>query len=87
MASGVKLVWPLRMPKRLVSFLRTGTKLVLTTQLSKASVWCQTPTTAFLVVHVDVTDAESVQAMVDGTVKEFGKNDYSISCAGVKSLC
>ena len=37
----------------------------------------------FLVVHVDITDAESVQAMVDGAVKEFGRIDYSVNCAGV----
>ena len=41
----------------------------------------------YLIVHVDITDAESVQAMVDGAVKEFGRIDYSIHCAGVKSSC
>lgn len=37
----------------------------------------------YLVVHVDITDAESVQAMVDGAVKEFGRIDYSVHCAGM----
>lgn len=41
----------------------------------------------YLVVHVDITDAESVQAMVDGAVKEFGRIDYSVHCAGVSSSC
>ncbi|KAM0804373.1 hypothetical protein BDR22DRAFT_885635 [Usnea florida] len=37
----------------------------------------------YLVVHVDITDAESVQAMVDAAVKEFGRIDYSVNCAGI----
>lgn len=41
----------------------------------------------YLILHVDITDAESVQAMVDGAVKEFGRIDYSIHCAGVKRSC
>lgn len=41
----------------------------------------------YLIVHVDITDAESVQAMLDGAVKEFGRIDYSIRRAGVKSSC
>lgn len=45
------------------------------------------PKYRYLIVHVDITDAESVQAMVDGAVKEFGRIDYSIHCAGVKSSC
>ena len=36
-----------------------------------------------LVVRVDITDVKSVQAMVDSAVKEFGRIDYSVNCAGV----
>ena len=36
-----------------------------------------------LVVDVDVTDASSVQDMVDTAVKEFGRIDYNVHCAGV----
>ena len=36
-----------------------------------------------LIIHVDITDAESVQAMVDVAVKKFGRIDYSVNCAGV----
>jgi NAD(P)-dependent dehydrogenase (short-subunit alcohol dehydrogenase family) len=36
-----------------------------------------------LVVVVDVTDAESVKAMVDAAIKEFGRIDYNVNSAGV----
>lgn len=36
-----------------------------------------------LVIRVDVTDHESVKAMVEVAVKEFGRIDYSINSAGV----
>lgn len=36
-----------------------------------------------VVVGVDVTDPASVKAMVDATVAEFGRIDYSVNCAGV----
>ena len=35
-------------------------------------------------VTVDVTDAVSVQGMVDVAVKEFGRIDYSVNSAGVR---
>jgi NAD(P)-dependent dehydrogenase (short-subunit alcohol dehydrogenase family) len=35
-------------------------------------------------VKVDVSDEASVQSMVDATVKEFGRIDYSINSAGVR---
>jgi NAD(P)-dependent dehydrogenase (short-subunit alcohol dehydrogenase family) len=38
-----------------------------------------------LVVHVDVTDAASVEAMVDAAVQRFGRIDYNINCAGVSA--
>ena len=38
----------------------------------------------YLIVHVDITDEESVQALVDAAVKEFGRIDYSVNCAGVR---
>jgi NAD(P)-dependent dehydrogenase (short-subunit alcohol dehydrogenase family) len=34
-------------------------------------------------IKVNVTDRASVQAMVDKAVKEFGRIDYSVNCAGV----
>ena len=37
----------------------------------------------YLIVRVDITDVKSVQAMVDAAVKEFGRIDYSVNCAGV----
>ena len=36
-----------------------------------------------LVIHLDVTDPASVQAVVDTAMKEFGRIDYSVHCAGV----
>ena len=36
-----------------------------------------------IAVMVDVTDPESVQSMVDTTIKEFGRIDYSVNSAGV----
>jgi NAD(P)-dependent dehydrogenase (short-subunit alcohol dehydrogenase family) len=37
-----------------------------------------------VVVQVDVTNVESVQAMVNTAVEEFGRIDYSIHSAGVR---
>lgn len=34
---------------------------------------------------MDVRDDASVQAMVDTVVKEFGRIDYSVNCAGVSN--
>ncbi|TEY78489.1 hypothetical protein BOTCAL_0048g00150 [Botryotinia calthae] len=39
-----------------------------------------------LVVVVDVANAESVQNMVDVTVKEFGRIDYAVNGAGIDHL-
>ncbi|TGO29131.1 hypothetical protein BPAE_0018g00170 [Botrytis paeoniae] len=39
-----------------------------------------------LIIGVDVADAESVQKMIDVTVKEFGLIDYAINWAGVDHL-
>ena len=44
------------------------------------------PDCRIVVVGVNVTDPASVQAMVDTTVKEFGRIDYSIHCAGVNNF-
>lgn len=41
----------------------------------------------YLVVHLDVTDPASVQSMVDAAIKEFGRIDYSVNCAGVTPPC
>lgn len=38
-----------------------------------------------LAVKVDVTDTESVQSLIATTVKEFGRIDYAVNSAGVKS--
>lgn len=39
-----------------------------------------------LAIQVDVTKPESVLAMVEQTVKEFGRIDYSVNSAGVSWL-
>lgn len=39
-----------------------------------------------IAVEVDVTDPASVQAMVEATVKEFGKIDYNVNSAGVSFI-
>ena len=36
-------------------------------------------------IAVDVADEESVQTMVDATVKQFGRIDYCVNSAGVGS--
>ncbi|XXH02349.1 hypothetical protein Hte_008722 [Hypoxylon texense] len=36
-----------------------------------------------LAIRVDITDEASVQSMVDTTVSEFGRIDYSVNSAGV----
>lgn len=35
-----------------------------------------------IAIHVDVTQEDSVQKMVDAVVKEFGRIDYSVNSAG-----
>ena len=39
-----------------------------------------------MALRVDVTDPSSVQSMVDATVKEFGRIDYNVNSAGVRTL-
>ena len=39
-----------------------------------------------MALRVDVTDPNSVQSMVDATVKEFGRIDYNVNSAGVRIL-
>jgi NAD(P)-dependent dehydrogenase (short-subunit alcohol dehydrogenase family) len=41
------------------------------------------PSYEALAVKVDVTDAASVQAMVDRAVEKFGRVDYCVNSAGV----
>ncbi|KAL8949408.1 MAG: hypothetical protein Q9222_004477 [Ikaeria aurantiellina] len=36
-----------------------------------------------VVIHVDVTNPESVQQMVDTTMKELGRIDYNVNAAGI----
>lgn len=45
--------------------------------------YAQNPNYRAIAVAVDVTDPSSVQEMVDQTVKEFGRIDYSVNSAGV----
>ncbi|KAI1843479.1 hypothetical protein JX265_001827 [Neoarthrinium moseri] len=39
-----------------------------------------------LAIKVDITDPESVQHLVASTVREFGRIDYAVNCAGVSFL-
>ncbi|RYP55219.1 hypothetical protein DL769_010230 [Monosporascus sp. CRB-8-3] len=39
-----------------------------------------------LAIKVDITEEDSVQAMVDTAVKELGRIDYSVNNAGVSEL-
>ncbi|KAL9063308.1 MAG: hypothetical protein Q9161_009532 [Pseudevernia consocians] len=36
-----------------------------------------------LVVNVDITNVKSVQAMINGAIKEFDRIDYSVNYAGI----
>lgn len=39
----------------------------------------------FLVVEVDVTNETSVEEMIATMISEFGRIDYAVNCAGVRS--
>jgi NAD(P)-dependent dehydrogenase (short-subunit alcohol dehydrogenase family) len=39
-----------------------------------------------LAIKVDLTDAQSVQDLVETTVKEFGRIDYAVNSAGVSNM-
>ncbi|KAI1081228.1 hypothetical protein F5B20DRAFT_79686 [Whalleya microplaca] len=39
-----------------------------------------------LALEVDIASQDSVQAMVDATVKEFGRIDYSVNSAGIGNI-
>ena len=52
----------------------------------KSSKFATNPEYSAIAIRVDVTDPTSVQAMVDTTVREFGRIDYSVNSAGVCSL-
>ncbi|KAI9639988.1 hypothetical protein NHQ30_011657, partial [Ciborinia camelliae] len=49
----------------------------------KSKAFAINPKYRALAIKVDTTDPNSVQAMVDFTIKEFGQIDYSINSAGV----
>jgi len=49
----------------------------------KSKEFATNPEYRTLVIHVDVADAVSVQAMVDAAVKEFGRIDYNVNSAGI----
>lgn len=40
-----------------------------------------------LAIRVDVRDEASLQEMVDSTVKEFGRTNYSVNSAGMGVIC
>lgn len=42
------------------------------------------PEYSTLVVRVDVTDAASIQAMVDAAVQRYGRIEYNVNSAGVR---
>lgn len=50
----------------------------------KSKQYAKHPEYRALGVTVDVTDAISVQGMVDVAIKEFGRIDYSVNSAGVR---
>ncbi|MCJ1333643.1 hypothetical protein MMC10_010343 [Thelotrema lepadinum] len=47
--------------------------------------WAINPDYRAIAVQVDVASPESVQSMVDSTVREFGRIDHSVNSAGVPS--
>lgn len=52
----------------------------------KSKAFATNPAYRAVAIRVDTTDPESVQAMVDFTIKEFGQISYSINSAGVRPL-
>lgn len=52
----------------------------------KSKSFAKHPDYRAVAVQVDITNEASVQNMVDKAVKEFGRIDYSINCAGVRIL-
>ena len=46
--------------------------------------WAINPDYRAIAVQVDVASPESVQSMVDSTVREFGRIDHSVNSAGVR---
>ena len=53
------------------------------TAAEESKCYSQNPNYRSMAIAVDVTDPSSVQEMVDQTMKEFGRIDYSINSAGV----
>ena len=49
----------------------------------KSKDFAKNPHYRAITARVDVTNPESVQNMVDTTIKEFGRIDCSVNCAGV----
>lgn len=75
-----------------MAFAEAGAEGVVLTDLNDTSVFIEESTKfaknekfRAIAVQVDVSDEYSVRAMVDTVVKEFGRIDYCVHCAGVSS--
>ncbi|TGO68737.1 hypothetical protein BOTNAR_0020g00080 [Botryotinia narcissicola] len=75
-----------------LSFAESGASGILLADLSLSSAqtasqecksYASNPACRILSIHVDVTDEESVQKMVDTAIKEFGRIDYYVHSAGI----
>jgi NAD(P)-dependent dehydrogenase (short-subunit alcohol dehydrogenase family) len=51
----------------------------------KSKVFATNPQYRALGIKVDTSDPESVQEMVNRTISEFGRIDYSVNSAGVRT--
>ncbi|KAF7938759.1 uncharacterized protein EAE98_001097 [Botrytis deweyae] len=75
-----------------LSFAESGASGILLADLSLSSAqsaaqecksYASNPDCRILSIHVDVTDEQSVQKMVDTAIKEFGRIDYYVHSAGI----
>ncbi|THV55053.1 hypothetical protein BGAL_0015g00390 [Botrytis galanthina] len=74
------------------SFAESGASGILLADLSLSSAqtaaqecksYASNPACRIFSIHVDVTDEQSVQKMVDTAIKEFGRIDYYVHSAGI----
>ncbi|KAL1984530.1 hypothetical protein VTN96DRAFT_9030 [Rasamsonia emersonii] len=77
------------------AFAEAGVEGVIFADLNKAQAesaaeesktYAQNPNFRAVVVEVDIVDEAAVQNMVEVAVKEFGRIDYCVHCAGVGNL-
>lgn len=77
------------------AFAEAGVEGVIFADLNKAQAesaaeesktYAQNPNFRAVVVEVDIVDEAAVQNMVEVAVKEFGRIDYCVHCAGVSSF-